>query len=120
MLRLETLPGVLEATGSKQQSVFTVDLDADSYDLIVRAVRTRIDRGLYTTTTEGAWRVLRAAMSQGPPWRLSMEREEAESLCEWFEKTYDVVSALTDRWPDARKILDAALRGVRAISAAIP
>jgi len=100
--------------------VFTVDLDADSYDLLSRTVRTRIERGLCTTATEGAWRVLRITTQQGPPWRLSMEREEAESLCEWFEKTYDVVSALADRWPGAKNILDAALRGARAISTAIP
>ena len=49
-----------------------------------------------------------------------MEREEAEALCDWFEKTYDVVSALADRWPDANNVLDAALRGTRAMSAAIP
>jgi hypothetical protein len=49
-----------------------------------------------------------------------MEREEAETLCEWFEKTFDVVNALGDMWPDADSILDAALRGTRAISAAIP
>jgi len=28
-----------------------------------------------------------------------MEREEAESLCDWFEKTYDIVSALRTRAP---------------------
>ncbi|PYN73666.1 MAG: hypothetical protein DMD96_32235 [Candidatus Rokuibacteriota bacterium] len=100
--------------------MFTVDLDADSYDLLARAVRTRIERGLYTSITERAWHVLRDAAQQGPPWRLSMEREEAEALCDWFEKTYDVVSALADRWPDANNVLDAALRGTRAMSAAIP
>ena len=100
--------------------MFTVDLDADSYDLLARAVRIRIERGLYTSITERAWHVLRDAAQQGPPWRLSMEREEAEALCDWFEKTYDVVSALADRWPDANNVLDAALRGTRAMSAAIP
>jgi hypothetical protein len=33
---------------------------------------------------------------------------------------YDVVSALGDRWPDGAHILDAVLRGWRAISMAIP
>lgn len=99
--------------------MFTVDLDEDSYDLLVRTVRTRIERGFYTTATARAWRVLQAA-DHGPPWRLSMEREEAESLCEWLEKTYDIVRALGDRWPDAAHMLDAVLRGWRAISMAIP
>jgi hypothetical protein len=100
--------------------VFTVDLDADSYGLAVRVVRARIERGLYTTVTDRAWHVLQDAVHDGPPWRLSMEREEAETLCEWFEKAFDVVNALGNMWPDADSILEAALRGTRAISAAIP
>jgi len=48
--------------------VFTVDLDADSYDLLARAVRTRIKCGLYTPNTEGTWQVLRDASQQGLPW----------------------------------------------------
>jgi hypothetical protein len=99
--------------------VFTVDLDDDSYDILVRTVRTPMTRGFYTAATGRAWRVLQSA-EHGPRWRLSMEREEAESLCQWFEKTYDVVSALGDRWPEAAHILDAVLRGWRAIGTAIP
>jgi hypothetical protein len=99
--------------------VFSVELDDDSYDLLMRTVRTRIERSFYTTATARAWQVLQAAQ-HGPPRRLSMEREEAESLCEWLEKMYDVVSALGDRWPDGAHILDAVLRGWRAISMAIP
>ena len=68
---------------------------------------------------EIAWRILETARP-GPPWRLSMERDEAETLCVWFEKTYDIVSAFGDRWPDAARVLDAVLRGWRAISVAIP
>jgi len=86
--------------------VFTVDLDADSYDLAVRVLRTRIGRGLYTPITERAWHVLQQAIHEGPWWRLTMEREDAETL--------------GDRWPDEDRILDAALRGARAVSAAIP
>ena len=56
-----------------------MDLDGDSYDLLARALRTRIERGLYSPVTESAWRVVRDAAQQGLPWRLSMEREEAES-----------------------------------------
>jgi hypothetical protein len=100
--------------------LFTVDLDADSYDLAVRVVRTRIRRGLYPPTTERAWHVLQQAVHEGSPWRLTMEREDAEMLWEWFEKAFDVVSALGDRWPGADRILDAALRGARVVSAAIP
>ena len=99
--------------------MFTVDLDADSYGLAIRIVRARIERGLYTAVTDRAWHVLQVAAHDGQPWRLSMEREEAETLCEWFEKAFDVVNFLGDRWPDAVSILDAALRGARAISAAI-
>jgi hypothetical protein len=99
--------------------VFSVELDDDSYELLIRSVRSRIERGFYTTSTARAFQILQAA-EHGPPWRLSMEREEAESLCEWFEKTYDVVSALGDQWPEAAHILDAVLRGWRAISMAIP
>ena len=128
MIRRETPRAVLSAldagegenAAGQPQRVFTVDLDADSYDLLARAVRTRIERGLYMPITERTWHVLRDASQQGLPWRLSMEREEAESLCDWFEKTFDVVSALADRWPDANNVLDAALRGTRAIRAAIP
>ena len=100
--------------------MFTVDLDADSYDLAVRVLRTRIGRGLYTPITERAWHVLQQAIHEGPWWRLTMEREDAETLWEWFEKAFDVVNALGDRWPDEDRILDAALRGARAVSAAIP
>ncbi len=100
--------------------MFTVDLDGDSYDLLARALRTRIERGLYSPVTERAWRVVRDAVRQGLPWRLSMEREEAEILCDWLAKTFDVARAHADRWPDAQNILDAALRGFRAISAATP
>jgi len=99
--------------------VFSVDLDGDSYNLLARVVRTRIERGLYTAAMEKAWRTLETAQP-GPPWRLSIERDEAETLCEWFEKTYDVVSAFADRWSDAAPTLDAVLRGWRAISMAIP
>jgi len=99
--------------------VFTVELDDDSHELLVRAVRTRIERGFYTTATAKAWAILQAA-EHGPPWRLSMERVEAEILCEWFEKVYDVVSAFGDSWPGAAHILDAVLRGWRAMSMAIP
>ena len=37
-----------------------------------------------------------------------------------FVTPTDVVNALGDRWPDEDRILDAALRGARAVSAAIP
>ena len=99
--------------------MFTVDLDDDSYNILARAVRARMERGVFRTPIARAWRVIQAAQP-GPPWRLSMEREEAETLCEWFERTYDIVSAFADRWPDATPILDAVLRGWRAISMAIP
>jgi hypothetical protein len=43
-----------------------------------------------------------------------------ESQSPWFEKVYDVVSAFGDSWPGAAHILDAVLRGWRAMSMAIP
>ena len=54
--------------GGGSQRVFTVDLDADSYDLLARAARTRIECGLYTPNTERTWQVLRDASQQGLPW----------------------------------------------------
>ena len=121
--RIWLSPGEEWAAGHKnprsERPVFTVDLDDDSYTLLAHIVRTRIERGLYTAATQRAWRILEIAQ-HGPPWRLSMERDEAETLCVWFEKTYDIVSAFGDRWPDAARVLDAVLRGWRAISVAIP
>src|SRR6266851_5400607 len=45
-----------------------------------------------------------------------MGRQEAESLYDWFEKTFDIVGALGDRWPNAGDVLDAARRGARAMA----
>lgn len=99
--------------------MITVDLDQDSYDLIRRAIVRRIERGA-ATVTEREWAVIQAARQVGREQRLSMGRQEAESLCDWFEKTFDIVGALGDRWPNAGDVLDAARRGARAIRAAIP
>ena len=76
--------------------MFTVDLDDDSYNILARAIRARMERGVFRTPIARAWRVIQAAQP-GPPWRL-----------------------FADRWPDATPILDAVLRGWRAISMAIP
>jgi hypothetical protein len=100
--------------------MITVDLDQDSYDLIRRAIVRRIERSAATTVTEREWAVIQAARQVGRAQRLSMGRQEAESLCDWFEKTFDIVGALGDRWPNAGDVLAAARRGARAIRAAIP
>ena len=100
--------------------MITVDLDQDSYDLIRRAIVQRIARGAATTVTEREWAVIQAARQVGREQRLSMGRQEAESLYDWFEKTFDIAGALGDRWPNAGDVLDAARRGARAIRAAIP
>jgi hypothetical protein len=100
--------------------MITVDLAQDSYDLIRRAIVRRIERRAATTVTEREGAVIQAARQVGREQRLSMGRQEAESLCDWFEKTFDIVGALGDRWPNAGDVLDAARRGARAIRAAIP
>ncbi len=68
--------------------MITVDLDQDSYDLIRRVVVRRIERGAATTVTEREWAAIQAAKQVGREQRLSMGRQEAESLCDWFEKTF--------------------------------
>ena len=96
--------------------MITVDLAQDSYDLIRRAVVRRMERGAATAVTEREWAVIQAARQVGREQRLSMGRQEAESLYDWFEKTFDIVGALGDRWPNAGDVLDAARREARAMA----